>query len=320
MKRTLTYLFSLICFFAQAQESPHLEPPKTHWQSYGFQKQVEQVGIGYYKNDSLGYEPTMLEVYTFNKDGYLIQKYNRIFGKYASETANNYVYDNGVLDSINTIASASNFSSKQKLHYNQSGGLESITASGTYTNFTDDFSWDDGGRVINIERKYQNGGKKEAVFNAKSNYVQDKQTDLKGKITEHYHIYDGDKLFASVEINELSVVTFYDAWHRSDFKIEVEKDALNYTLKWRNLKNKDPEKFDQEIAELIDKPTSTIIFEIPAETKNDDGDWIKRLEIDNGFFGAERRLVFKTLVYSDGTQSGSTEYDLIFENRVSQMK
>lgn len=106
MKYPIAFLLMITSLTACAQpqtEPSHLVPPKTYWQSFGFQKQPKQVGIGYYKSDSLGYEPAMLEVYNFNDDGFITQKYIRIFGEYGSETVNNYVYSNGILDSINTL-------------------------------------------------------------------------------------------------------------------------------------------------------------------------------------------------------------------------
>ncbi len=320
MRLKLILLFIFIGQFIHAQEALHLEIPKTNWQSFGFQKQVEQVAIAYYKSDSLGYEPAMLEVYTFNKVGHLLQKYIRIFGKYESETGHNYVYNEGVLDSINTVVSAQNFNSKQKLHYNQEAQLDSITASGAYTNFTDHFIYDDKDKISSIERRYKNGGKKEAIFDQENNYVHEKETDLKGNITNYYYIYQEDELFASINLLGQSEVIFYNAFHRNDFKTEITDSALKEVLRWRALKNKNLEKFEQQISELMDQATSKIVLSIPAESINEEGDWIKRLQIDNRFFSSERRLVFKSILYVDGTTSGSSDYDLIFEKRVSQMK
>ena len=127
----------ILLAFGISASAQHLAPTKTYWQSFEFQKQPKQVSIGYYKSDSLGYEPAMPEVYNFNEDGFITQKYIRIFGEYGSETVNNYVYINGVLDSINTLASAQNFNSQQKLHYSNSGQLTHITATGKFADYTD---------------------------------------------------------------------------------------------------------------------------------------------------------------------------------------
>lgn len=298
----------------------HLEPPKTYWQSFGFQKQVDHVKVGYYQSDSLGYAPVMAEVISFNKEGHLIQKYVRIFGQYASETAYNYVYTNGILDSINTLASAQNFNSQQKLHYDNNGQLTHITATGKFTNYTDTYSYENSGMVATIERKYQTGGSKTTRFNHKSNYVHEKETAVNGKITESYTVYDGDECFATFTLGGQPIVTFYNTPFRSDFEAEIDENALNYALKQRRLKQSDPEAFKQHMSELQSKPTSRSVFDIPAEARNEGGDWTKRLQIDRRFGNGMRRLVFRKLMYADGTESGSTDYDMIFGSKVERIK
>ncbi len=113
MKYTITTLMMIAAFVATAQQyvAQHLTPPKTYWQSFGYQKQPDHVQTVQYKSDSLGYEPTAVLVKSFNKEGFLIQDYTHILGNFASETAHNYVYKNGVLDSINTLTTNQDFSS-----------------------------------------------------------------------------------------------------------------------------------------------------------------------------------------------------------------
>lgn len=315
MKITTTFLLilNLIAFSAFGQ---HLELPKTKWQAYGFQKQVEQVAIGYYKSDSLGYEPTMLEVYNFNKEGHLVQKYFRIFGKYGSETAENYVYVNGRLDSINKIVSASKFNVKQKLHYSKNGILDSVTASGFYSSFTDHYSYEKSGKVNTIERKHNNGNTIKAIYNHKKNYVIEKDIHSKDKESASYFIYDGTELFASFSFEEDSTVTFYDSYNRNEFETKAPEDALEFVFTLRDLKAKNKVDFQVQMDDLQKRPNSKITQKIPVEELNEHGDWINRLQIDNKFGGPNRRMVFKTLTYLDGSTSGSTDYDLIFEMKV----
>lgn len=320
MKLKITVLLLTISFSVMAQQEQHLAPPGTYWQSFGFQKQVEQVGVGYYKSDSLGYEPAMLELYTFNKEGHLTQKYIRIFGKYGSETAYNYVYNKGILDSINTVATASNFNSRQKLHYNNNGQIKTITATGKHTNFTDTYTYDNSGMVAAIVRQYKSGGIKKTTFNHTNNYVYEQETDVKGKVTGNYYIYDGDERFASFSSDDKKAITFYDTYHRKDFKTVINEDALKYVLKQRQQKQLDPKTFAGQMDKLQGKPVSVILFDIPAEARNESGDWIKRLQVDKRLARPERRLVFKKLVYTDGTESGSTDYDMIFGKKVSAIQ
>lgn len=322
-KATITLFLILTSLTACAQpqaEPSHLVPPKTYWQSFGFQKQPKQVGIGYYKSDSLGYEPAMLEVYNFNEDGFITQKYIRIFGEYGSETVNNYVYSNGVLDSINTLASAQNFNRQEKFHYDKSGQLTHITANGKFADYTDTYTYDNNGMVATIERKWKSRGSKKTFFKHNGNYVREKETAPDGKITESYTVYDGDELFASFTLGGRPVVTFHDSYHRSDVEVEVNTHALNYVLEQRKLKQSNPEAFNKLMTELQGKPTSREVFDVPAMATNEDGDWTKRLQIDRRFSKGERRLVFKKLVYADGTESGSTDYDLLFERKTERMK
>ncbi|WP_312342432.1 hypothetical protein [Chryseobacterium binzhouense] len=320
MKFFATLFFIIIGFSLKAQEAEHLSPPKTYWQSYGFQKQPDFAKIAYYKSDSLGYEPVMAEVISFNKEGFIIQKYIRIYGKYASETAHNYVYTNGVLDSINTVASSSNFNSKQKLHYGANGVLEKVTASGVYTNFTDTFQYDNNGMVNSIQRTYQNGSKKEAFFDHLKNTVTEKETSAKGTVTETIFVYDGDDLLAFFQKDNQNKIRLKDKERRIDFTIEItENDPLNYVLNLRKMKQEDAKKFQQTIGNLSGKSSAMSLFDIPAESKNENGDWTKRLQIDKQF-GVQRRMVFREIKYSDGSQSGSTEFDLIFDMKVKHIK
>lgn len=323
MKYPIAFLLMITSLTAYTQpqtEPSHLISPKTYWQSFGFQKQPKQVGIIYYKTDSLGYEPAMLEVYNFNEEGFITQKYIRIFGEYGSETVNNYVYSNGVLDSINTLASAQNFNSQQKLHYSNSGQLTHITATGKFADYTDTYTSDDNGMVATIERKWKSGGSKKTFFKHNGNYVHEKETAPDGKITESYTVYDEDELFASFTLGGRPMVTFHDSYHRIEFETEVNTHALNYALEQRKLKQSNPEAFNKLMSELQGKSTSRVVFDIPAMATNEQGDWTKRLQIDRRFSKGERRLVFKKLVYADGTESGSTDYDLIFERKTERMK
>ncbi|UUV21765.1 hypothetical protein [Paenimyroides aestuarii] len=320
MKFIIIICLIMIGFGLKAQEAEHLSPPKTYWQSYGFQKQPDFAKIAYYKSDSLGYEPVMAEVISFNKEGFIIQKYMRIYGKYASETAHNYVYTNGVLDSINTVASSSNFNSKQKLHYGANGVLEKVTASGVYTNFTDTYQYGPNGMVRSIQRTYQNGSKKEAFFDHLKNTVTEKETSAKGTVTETIFVYDGDDVLASFQKDGKNKIWINDKQRRIDFTIEIkENDPLNYALNLRKMKQEDAKKFQQTIGDLSENPSAMILFDIPAESKNENGDWTKRLQIDKEF-GVQRRMVFKEIKYSDGSQSGSTEFDLIFDQKVKHIK
>ena len=319
MKIKLCILFSILAIITNAQESEHLTPPVLYWHSYGFQKQVDFAKIAYYRSDSTGYESTMAEVISFNKEGKIIQKYISIFGKYPSQTAYNYIYKNGLLDSINTVSSAKNFNSLQKLHYDAKGKLQKIIATGVYTNFIETYTYDQAGMVASIERKHKNGSTVNTRFDHKTNVVVEKNYSARGLTTEATFVYDGDELFASFTTVDKNVVTFYDNYYRSHFKTPVNTNPLSYILDWRKKKHASLTSFQDQIGILRDARTSKIIYDIPAEARNQQGDWIKQLQIDRQL-STRRQLVFQQLKYADGTVSGGTEMDLLFERKVQRIK
>lgn len=326
LKNQLLLLFMVLGFmvqfplFSQQFSQPsHLMLPQTQWQWYNFKKQPKQVGIAYYKSDSLGYEPAMIEVYNFNSDGQIHQKYIRIFGKYGSETMHNYVYQNGILDSINTQASAQNFNRLEKITYHKNGQINQLTSSGTYANYTDTFTYTADGKVATIERLRKNGGSKKVFFDHSQHYVYEKEIAANGKITEMYTIYDDTEVFASFTVGE-PIVTLHDTKQRLTLEVTIVEATLSTILKHRTLKQQQPDAFKKLIADLRSKPTTKLVFEIPAEARNEMGDWIKSLQIDRRFGTATRRMVFKKIQYADGTESGSTNYDMIFDQKVKYIQ
>ena len=319
MRIKLCILFSAIAFVVNGQDVKHLSPPVLYWQSFGFKKQVEVAKTVYYKSDSLGYEPTMAELVAFNKEGNIVQKHIAIFGRYPSQTTYSYIYRNGVLDSIKATASAKNFNSVRKMYYDAKGKLQKIIATGIYTNYTDTYAYDQAGMVASIERKHKNGASVNARFDHKTNVVVEKHRSASGITSETFFVYEGDELFASFTTSDKTTVTFYDNYHRSHFKTPVNENALSYVLNWRKKKQANLTDFQDQLSVLRDARTTKIVYDIPAEARNQQGDWIKQLQIDRQL-STRRQLVFQKLKYADGTESGSTEMDLLFERKVQKIK
>lgn len=315
MKSIITLILLAFGISASAQ---HLKPPKTYWQSFGYQKQPDHIKRAYFKSDSLGYEPTKAEVISFNKEGFIIQEYEQVLGKSVKEKARNYVYKNGVLDSINTLNTDPNYNTWQKLHYDEKGKLVKMTINGKYSNFTDTFTYHDGGMVKTIIRhNHASGTKTVAEFVHNRNYVKETSIEKSGRTIESCYMYDGDNLFASFTIRKNQSIQFHDEARRITYELEnFQGNPFEYALKLRTEYQKNP----NVLAVEFDKSDARIIFDIPAETTNEQGDWIRRLQIDKSFTPTERRLVFNQIVYADGAKSGSTDYDLLFGQRVEKMK
>ena len=314
-----TIITLILLAFGISASAQHLKPPKTCWQSFGYQKQPDHIKRAYYKSDSLGYEPTKAEVISFNKEGFIIQEYEQTMGKFAKEKARNYVYKNGVLDSINTLNTDPNYNTWQKLHYDEKGKLVKMTINGKYSNFTDTFTYYDGGMVKTIFRlNHASGTKTVAEFVHNRNYVKETLIETSGRTIESCYIYDGDNLFASFTIRKNQSIQFYDEARRITYEIDGYgiQNLFEYALELRTAYQKD----ENALAQKFDKTKAGIVFDIPAETKNEQGDWIRRLQLDKRYSSTERRLIFNQIVYADGTKSGSTDYDLLFGKRVEKMK
>lgn len=314
-----TIITLLLLAFGISASAQHLKPPKTYWQSFGYQKQPDHIKRAYYKSDSLGYEPTMAEVISFNKEGFIIQEYEQVLGKSVKEKARNYVYKNGVLDSINTLNTDPNYNTWQKMHYDAKGKLVKITITGKYSKYTDTFTYYDGGMVKTILRhNHASGTKTVAEFIHNRNYVKETAIEKSGRTIESCYMYDGDNLFAEFTISKKQRIYFYDVARRITYEIDGNgiQNPFEYALELRTAYQKN----ENALAQKFDKTEARIIFDIPAETKNEQGDWIRRLQLDKRYSSTERRLVFNQIMYADGTKSGSTEMDLIFESKVRKMK
>ncbi len=312
----IIFIFLSLGLSASAQ---HPSPPKTYWQSFGYQKQPDHIKRAYYKSDSLGYEPTMAEVISFNKDGFVIQEYKQVLGKMPREVACNYVYKNGVLDSINILETNASYNSWQKMHYDAKGKLVKITATGKYSEYTDTFTYDDGGMVKTIFRNNHASGTKTVVeFAHNRNYVKETVTEKTGKTYESCYMYDGENLFASFTLSKNQSIRFYDEARRITYELEnFEGNPFEYAMNLRTEYQKNP----NALAQKIDNSDyAEIVFDIPAETKNEHGDWIRRLQLDKTYRPTQRRLVFNQIMYADGTKSGSTDFDLLFERKTERIK
>lgn len=315
MKIVCLFAFAVVCYTATAQKSLHLSAPKTNWKSYNFKKQIDNIKSVFYKSDSTGYEPTMFEIIFFNKDGNVTQEYIRVLGAYGSETAYNYVYKNGVLDSINSLASQSKFNSYQKLFYDTRGKLNKIVSTGTFAVYVDTFMYDNAGKLSVIKRKHKIGVTTETRFDHLHNIVHEKITNAKGKVLDKYFVYDGDQLFAHFTDTTNPTIVFNDNYRRIEFEMKVKGDALNFIKE----KRKASQGNTKVMGQLLEDYKCVIVFDIPAESKNEVGDLIRRLQLDKRFFSTVRRLVFSEITYADGKKSGSTDFDMIFNHRVKDI-
>ena len=92
--------------------------------------------------------------------------------------------------------------------------------------------------------------------------------------TESCYMYEGDDIFASFTISKKQRITFYDKIQRIEYELEDIENPFEYALKLRTSYQKN----NKVLAETFKKTASKIVFDIPAEARNEQGDWIKRIQ------------------------------------------
>ncbi len=171
--------------------------------------------------------------------------------------------------------------------------------------------------VKSIQRIYADRqGSTTATFDHNKNVVTETDLRANGKKSTTHYVYNEDLVFAIISGAKPGVVRFNNPFHQYDFEVETTGDALQYVFEKRKLFQQD----EQYLDKLLEEKNGKIVLDKPAVAKNENGDMIRHLELDKTYKNTNRRLVFSKYKYADGTESGSTDMDLIFESKVRKMK
>ena len=154
------YISFLVAFLTvsdiDAQEFYH-KLPETSYKDFGFKKPVKQSVAIYYQSDSAGHKAKSLEFHTFNEHQKISQRTLKIFGQHPSQTDYNYVYKDGLLDSLNVTASTVAFSSYTNYIYNDKKQIIKSICNGKYTNYTNEYAYDGFGMLTKVTSKHKSG-------------------------------------------------------------------------------------------------------------------------------------------------------------------
>lgn len=312
----MRYLLFIFCFsFLQNiyGQQFHDKLPELSYKEYGFEKPVTQSIAVYYYGDSLGYEPKSVEFHKFNEDNCIQQRVLQILGKYQSETIYNYVYKEGLLDSLNVLASAAAFSNFTHYIYNDKQQLVKSVCTGKYTNYTKDYFYDSNGKLVKINFNHKNGNNTITNFvykNGEIDYVEKVEKIGNEPVKKTLFYYFNKELLASSEVGSEKVTLYTSDF--GELKREIEGDIEKIVKSYRNGV---PEKKPSEKPFLKD---AKVLFQV-YDTKNMDGDWIKRYQTDYSYGQKQIRYVFRKLTYKDGVSSGSTDFDSIFQIRMKKI-
>lgn len=308
MKNTINIIILLFSFSVSAQI--HTELPLKSHADFEVIKPVKYVKIATYEADEKGWNPVMSQVISFNEHDQLIQEYMRIFGKFASETAHNYVYTNKILDSINTLTTAANFNVKSDISTDENGRVISQKAKGFYTDYTRNYEYNKDNTVKAITTNHASGNNNWTKFtyeNGALNMVTQVDGKTYGSSPTNYSLYNKASLFATWSDSENDLTLSPTDYRHYELKKHATPLATAQELK--KLFNTNEKAYQEKIA-VIGK--DAIIVHEQADTKNEQGDWTKKMTKTLNFGQQRKRFVFREIVYADGTTSGSTDFDYLF--------
>lgn len=298
-------------------QTEYLNITETNYKDFGYKQQLKQAKLVYYKADSLEYLPTMVEAYIFNSDGNIATKYFKILGKYASETKTDYIYKNGLLDSVKTRASSPNFNRDIIFHYNPKNQIVKSHASGVYINYTDFYSYKNN-LIEEINRTYLNNNDriKTNYFYDKGelSYIQQLQGENNSFNDSSYFYFHKNQLFASFN-NTKNTITLYNTVY-GDVEKTFSQNHKDTVLKLLKIYETKPQDYNRLIGDYIKSNAKIVGFN--HYERNLQKDWVHAFMYDNQFGQKQKRYVYKEITYSDGTKSGSTKFDSFYMDRLTK--
>jgi len=280
---------------------------------------VYRIQTATYKADSLGYEPAMLEVQNYNKDGLKFQDYRQIFGKYSSETFDEFFYSGKRLDSIVRKTSAGGFDALIKFEHDNQGKIIKEKGTGRYTNYETTFEYQ-GNLLVRAVLQPRKGERKEASF------AYNKEGDQRTRVTEETYSETGEmtksitiyyhdgKPFARTTVNRplIHVLDFTGLYKiRSSKSQEETIKALTTAVK------QSEEALFKKRKELTKNEIMVEQYSTSKDSRTND--WMKRHKTYKNLGKLDDRFIFRKLYYPDSTTSGSTEFDLMFQRRVPKI-
>lgn len=315
MKNIIYTIILFISFNITAQI--HTELPLKSHAKFELSKPVKYVKIATYSATEKGWDPAMSQVISFNEDDQLIQEYMRIFGKFASETAHNYVYNGKMLDSINTLTTSANFNIKSDINTDVKGRIISEKAKGFYADYTRTYEYNNDGTIKAITTNHASGTYNWTNFtyeNGALNLV----TQVEGKTYEgspiNYFLYNNDKLFATWNDSDNDLTLSPTDYRHYQLKNHSTPLATAQELKKLFITN---EKAYQ--AEIKSISNEAVFVHEQGDSKNEQGDWTKKMTKTLNFGQEQKRYSFREIVYADGTTSGSTDFDYLFFKKMNDL-
>ena len=313
MKNLINTIIFLITYSLTAQI--HTEIPLKSHSDFELNKPVKYVKIATYEATEKAWDPVMTQVISFNQANQLIQEYTRILGKFASETAYNYVYNGKNLDSINILATASNFNIKGAVKTDSKGRVLSETAKGFYADYNRIYEYNTDGTVKAITTNHASGSHNWTKFTYEKGQLS-LVTQVDGKTLAgspiNYFLYNKGKLFAKwTDVDNDLTLSPTNYRH---YLLKKHPTPLATAQEIKKLFNTNEKAYQAKI-KLISN--DAIFVHQQGDSKNEQGDWTKKMVSTINYGHEQKRYSFREIVYADGSTSGSTEFDYLFFKKMN---
>jgi len=324
MKHLSYFLLFLAFAKAVSSQTPadlqHIDLPDIHQERAPSKNKVYRVQTATYKADSTGYEPAMLEVLNYNDDGLKFQDYRQIFGKYGSETFDEFFYTGKRLDSIVRKASSGGFNAVITFEHDDQGRIVKENATGRYTNYATTYEYE-GDLVVRVVLTPRKGERKEAYFyyggiNNDLLHVTEETYSETGEMLRSKTIYyhDGQPFACTTQNRPLIYVLDFTGF----YKIRSSKSSAETIKELKKAIQTSPQALFEKKKELAKNEIMIEKYSTSTDTRT--GDWTKRHKTYKNFGKLDDRFIFRKLYYPDSTTSGSTEFDLMFQRQVPKTK
>lgn len=314
MKKYSTILLTCLNFIAFAQQ------PEVSYQDLGFTKKIRKVETFSYSMEDKMVTDKSSDSYDFDEQGNILHHEYHVYGKYASSTSENSMYENGLLVKREILVkNQPNFNATLTFQYDKKKNLIQKTYQSAQYKNVFHFSYDKQNQLSEIKGIYAKNHSVEKFYYKNGRLV---------KSVEEYFSKDTvQSKTIKLYINKKPVIEYYsnDAFLKAYLEDEKEHIMLqmNYPEPIQNVNGIGTEiQYDElTVAQLKEglmnernQPYRKIeVKEILKQ--NDSNDWIAKAGIDTRY-NQYTYYVFRKITYADGSVSGSTDFDIFTVNEL----
>ena len=317
MKLKITILFLSIYAFTFSQTD------NVSYKDLGIQKKPVKIESMTYSMEDKFVTDNASDLYTFNENGSILLHEFNIYGDYASSTSEISKYENDkIMQREVTVKNRPNFNSVMTFKY-ENDNLKQKSYQAKYYKNEFLFSYDKDNRLIeikgvynsnySIEKYYYNQEKlyKTVIqyFNNDTISSQNMKLYIDDKVVVEY---DGNDKFSKAYLKEEKSEMLLQLNHTKPLQEinKIESKIINENMSFAKFKEY-----------LLNKSNAAYVKVIVNERckNNENNDWIAKMGIDKMFKEERKYYTFRKITYADGTESGSTDFNIFTINELKAM-